>query len=576
MQLGILENILVVLLIAVGVSVIFRKLRLPVILGYIVIGAAVGPHALAWIPDLQPIRTLAEFGVVFLMFTVGLEFSLSKLISLKYSVFILGSLQVLLTIATTTLAGIALHLNWLEALVVGGVVTMSSTAIVLKLLTENLEIHNKHGQTSMGILLFQDLAVIPFLILIASFSKATASPLTWDLMIALAKGIIAVIAMLFMGRWILRPIFHLAASTQIQELFTLTVLLVTVGCAWLTNLFGLSFALGAFLAGIMLGETEFRHQIDIEIRPFRDVLLGLFFISIGMLIDISTWRQTWAWIALMLAAIMIGKTALIILLTRLARHHMTTAIRTGIILAHGGEFGFAILTLALANQLVPADYGQVILSAMLLSLAFAPILIHYNAAIAKFCFPRCFKQREVDLSTELKLLAKQVKSPILLCGYGRIGQNIALILEKEKLDYVALDFNPAIIQAARKEGKLVTYGDATHPEMLKAAGIRHAKALVICFDNVRAAKRLLHCARRLRKDIPIIVRAKDDTEFEQLQNLGADQIITETFEESLMLAQQLLLSIELAPASVSRLIHNIRTKRYALLRQAHKAADAQA
>lgn len=386
MNFSIVETTLIILLTALLVTVVFRTIRLPVILGYLVAGTLVGPHVLGWLPDTEGIKELAEFGIAFLMFTIGLDFSLSKIIKLKYSVFVLGSLQVLASIAITLLIGLFLKMTLIESIVVGCVVAMSSTAIVIKQLTEQSEVQSKHGLNAVGILLFQDLAVIPILVLIASLS-GTESGFLLTMSWALFKGVLAIIIIMGIGRWLLRPLFHLIAGTRAIELFTLSVLFVVIGAAWLSNTMGISYALGAFVAGIMLGETEFRHQINVEIRPFRDVLLGLFFVSIGMLVNVTTWFDTWIWILLLLMAIMIGKTVLIVVLCRLLKYDLARATRTGVVLSQGGEFGFAILTVALTNRLLPPDYGQVVLAALLISFALAPIIIRYNEKIAKFFFP---------------------------------------------------------------------------------------------------------------------------------------------------------------------------------------------
>jgi CPA2 family monovalent cation:H+ antiporter-2 len=386
MGLNTLEIILCVLLFALVVTSLFRKLRLSIILGYLFAGALVGPNGLGLAYDSQYTKELAEFGIVFLMFTVGLEFSLPQLFALRQPVFIIGGLQVLFTIIITTLVGIFLGMTKLSALTVGSIVAMSSTAIVVKQLNDQSELHSAHGLKAVGILLFQDLAVIPIIILIAGLAKSGHHSLSLILSLALVKGILAMLVIFLMGRWLLKPLFRVISKTRTVELFTLTVLLVTLTSAWLTNLFGLSYALGAFLAGIMLAETEFRHQIEVEIRPFRDILLGLFFMTIGMLTDVHTWYQTWQWILLLVIALTLGKGLLITAVGRVLGKNPLIAMRTGIVLAQGGEFGFAILTLALNQTILPPDYGQVMLAALLISIAIAPVLIRFNDPIARlFC-----------------------------------------------------------------------------------------------------------------------------------------------------------------------------------------------
>ena len=383
MDFSYLSDILILLATAVAVVSLCLRLHLPPILGYLTVGVVVGPHALAWIADAAHTRAFAEFGLVFLLFTIGLEFSLSLLVRMKAAVLGLGGLQVLLT--TLIIAAVSyyyLTLSIQGALVLGGIVAMSSTALVIRQLAEQQELHSPHGRNAVGILLFQDLAVIPFLILVAGPTGAMDTMPLLVVLAALAKGLLALLLILALGRWALRPLFRGIDRLGSTELFTLAVLLVALGAAGLTHQLGLSLALGAFLAGMMLGETEFRQQIEAVIRPFRDVLLGLFFITIGMLLDVQLLWAEAPRILLLLLVLMSFKWLLITGLCRLVGRNSITALRTGLVLAHGGEFGFAILALAFNSRLFPADLGQVVLTALLLSMGLAPLLIRVNGRLA--------------------------------------------------------------------------------------------------------------------------------------------------------------------------------------------------
>lgn len=567
MSFGILESILCVLLGALTISALFKRFKLPLVLGYFLVGVLMGPNALGLIPDLHEIQDIAEFGIVFLMFAIGLEFSQAKLFALKKAVFIIGGLQVLLSVLLTTGIGILLGMSLLSALVVGGIVAMSSTAIVVKQLKDQSELHTSHGLNAVGILLFQDLAVIPFIILIVGLSAKSQSSLAEIFLWALAKGVFAILLISFVGRWLLKPIFMLITRTRAAELFTLTVLLITLMAAWLTNVLGLSYALGAFLAGIMLSETEFRHQIEIEIRPFRDILLGLFFISIGMLADITQWDDYWVWIGLLLVALTVGKMLLIVLISRLTGSHRPTAIRTGLVLAQGGEFGFAILTLALAHNMLPEEYGQVILAALLISIATSPLLIYSNKKIAGWCCNRATHINDDLVQQDIFATTKGLKDHIIICGYGRVGQHVARVLDKAKFPYVGLDVDAELIKRANLAGEYAIYGDASHPGILKAAGLARAKALVISFDNLSPAIRVLALARRAHRNLPILVRCKDQDELMQLKKYGATKIVAEIFEESLTLSQYLLQEIQVPVKEVSALMAEVRNKDYDFLRR---------
>lgn len=567
MSVSILGSILSVLLTALFVTVTFRQLRLPVVLGYFLVGALMGPHALGLIPDSENIKELADFGIVFLMFTVGLEFSQPKLFALKNAVFVIGGLQVLLTILITTIIGMFLGMSMLAALVVSGIVAMSSTAIVIKQLHEQVELQSPHGLNAVGILLFQDLAVIPFIILIVALSKNTTSSLESIFIWALVKGVLAIILISISGRWFLRPLFRLIAQTRTMELFTLTVLLVTLGAAWLTNSLGLSFSLGAFLAGIMLAETEFRHQIEVEIRPFRDILLGLFFVTIGVLADISQWYETWMWIGLLLLAITVGKILLITTISRLSGTNLSESLRTGLVLAQGGEFGFAILTLALSVGLLPSEYGQVVLAALLISIAISPILISFNKQIAAFFLPRTTRRSAQLVEQEVSNLAKELDHHIVICGYGRVGQHIARLLDKANVPYIGLDIDSELIQHASLAGDKAIYGDSTHPGILRAAKLNHAKAMVISFNDLRASVKILSMVRPRFPELPILVRCKDEVELTHLKKYGATRVIAEVFEEGLTLSHHLLQLIDMPARKISELLHEARDKDYDLLRK---------
>ena len=573
MENGFFESVLVLLAIAVAVVVLFRHLHLPLILGYLVVGILVGPYALAWIPDTENTRALAEFGVVFLLFTVGLDFSLPRLMSMKTALLGLGGAQVALSVAMTAVIGVLIGMPVEGAVVVGGIVAMSSTAIVVKQLTEQLERHVPHGRAAVAILLFQDVAVVPFMILIASLANESGPSLATSLLWALLKGMGALLVILGLGRWLLRPLFHAVARTRSMELFTLAALLVTLTAAWVTDYMGLSPALGAFLAGMMLGETEFRHQLESEIRPFRDVLLGLFFITIGMLLDLPNLPVVWNWVLFLLAALLIFKTLLIAVLCRLVGSDMATALRTGLLLAQGGEFGFALLTLALDGHLLPPDYGQVILAALVLSMAMSPVLIRFNRTIADFLVPQTVQRNRQAAKDIVAHTAKGLEGHIIICGYGRVGQNVARLLEQEGFQFVALDLDPVRVQNARLAGEHVSFGDATQLEILEAAELANASALLVCIDDVTSAIKILQQVRQSYKNIPILVRARDDVHLERLQEHGATEVIPETLEASLMIATHLLLLMKVPVSRVLRNVRSMRSDRYALLRRIFPGQD---
>lgn len=567
MTFGILETLLCVLFAALIITVLLRQFKIPVVLGYFVVGALLGPHALHVIPDLDTIKKIAEFGIVFLMFTVGLEFSQPKLFALKKAVFLIGGLQVLLSVIICTGISMLLGMNMVQALVIGGIVAMSSTAIVIKQLDDQFELYTSHGLNAIGILIFQDLAVIPFFILIVGLSVQNQYALPIVFLSAVLKGTFAIFLIVFLGQRLLKPAFQFIAKTRALELFTLTVLLIALFSAWLTNWLGLSFSLGAFLAGMMLSETTFHHQIEIEIRPFRDILLGLFFITIGMLVDIKLWHETWYWIALLLCAIVIGKMGVIILISRLTGNNSSVSLRTGLVLAQGGEFGFAILTLALTYNIISVDYGQVILAALLISIAISPLLIYYNQTIAKWILPKSIQWNDNSLQQYISQETSKLNNHIIICGFGRVGQDVAKILNKILYPYIGLDIDSELIKETSLAGENVLFGDASHPGILKAAGLERAKAIVVSFDKLKPTQKVLSMVREEFPTLPIFVRCKDQIELEELKKYQPTKIVAETFEESLSLAQYLLSVLSFSENKIHALMAQARRNDYDILRK---------
>lgn len=566
MEYSILATFVFLLTNVVVIATVFRRLHIPPILGYLLVGLIVGPHALNLLPSASLINHIAEFGVVFLMFTIGLEFSLAKILAMKYLVFGFGGLQVLITSAIAFVATLLLGLHLNAALVIGGIVAMSSTAIVSKQLTDQLELNTEHGQNAIGILLFQDLAVIPFLILIPSLSKSNATilaPLGW----AFLKGGIATFVIVLAGRWILKPLFRQIAMARSIEIFTLATLLVTLSAAWLTELFGLSLALGAFMAGIMLGETEFRHQIEAEIRPFRDILLGLFFISIGMLLNLQQLPNIWGAAIVLLFILILMKGLVITMLGRKFGNNPIIALRTGIILAHGGEFGFALLSQAVDGQVIAERTSQIILTALVFSMVCAAFIIRYNKKLSAWLCPEARKVHQKERIETISIACDRLQDHVIICGFGRVGQNITRFLELEGFVSIALDMDIERVQSAQLAGENVHYGNSTNLEVLRAAGVHRAKAIIISFNDYPAAEKILHQVRQTHKDLPILVRTRDDTHLKSLQELGASEIVPEILEASLMLAYHVLILMGLPTSRALMHIRKVQKKRYTLCRQ---------
>ncbi|MBA1146458.1 cation:proton antiporter [Ectothiorhodospiraceae bacterium WFHF3C12] len=561
-----LEDVLILLTASVLVVAVFRRLYLPPIIGYLCVGVVLGPSVTGLLGGVEDVRLLAEFGVVFLLFTIGLEFSLPQLIAMRMTVMGLGGAQVLITSVVTGAVAYAIGASWQSAIVVGGALALSSTALVTKQLTEQFEVHTRHGRNAVGVLLFQDLAVVPLLVIIPILASGDPERLGAMLAWAILKGLGAFLAMLLIGRWALRPLFHEVAAARSTELFTLAVLLVALTAAWATHLAGLSLALGAFLAGVMLGETEYRHQIEADIRPFRDILLGLFFISVGMLLDLAELAATWYWVVLALAGLVLFKGAVIYAVVRLFGEDRRVAARTAIVLAQGGEFGFAVLSLALPVGVVGETAAQVVLAAIVLSMVLAPVLIRHNEGAAHRLARAGFASHGPGAAAAVRQLAEPLTDHVVICGYGRTGQNVARFLENEGIPYLALDLDPARVREAQAAGERVQFGDATHREILEATGLGNARLLVLTFEDPQAALKVLRHAREQRPDIPVTVRTRDDVYLERFREEGATEIVPETLEASLMLASHTLAMLEVPLSRVFRYVREVRADRYRVLK----------
>ena len=556
-----LSLVLILLATAVMVVVLCRVLQLPVMLGYLAVGILIGPHALAWLPDTEGTRHLAEFGVVFLMFSIGLEFSLTRLMSMKRTVFGLGGAQVLATMALVMAVSALLGLDWRTGLALGGVLAMSSTAIVSKMLVERAELNLPYGQQMMGVLLFQDLAVVPLLIVIPTLATS-GNDIPATLGLAALKAALVLLLLLVFGQHIMRQWFHVVARQKSSELFMLNVLLITLGLAFLTDLAGLSLALGAFVAGMLISETEYRYQVEEDIKPFRDVLLGLFFVTIGMKLDLIGVAGNFGWVMLTLLALILFKGLIVALLARALEGDWGVALRSAIGLAQAGEFGFVLLTLADGAHLLGGTTMQIVLAAMLLSMLAAPFLIQHGEAIARRFSAAEWTSRAMQMH-QIAIRSMGSNDHVIVCGYGRSGSTLARFLEDEKLPFIALDLDSRRVRAAVADNKSVVYGDAAKREVLMAAGLMRAKALVISYKDKHSALAILRHVKELRPDLPVVVRTNDDTNLEVLKEAGAAEVVAEVLEGSVMLASQALLMAGVPLTRVIRRVQENRARRYA-------------
>jgi CPA2 family monovalent cation:H+ antiporter-2 len=466
-----------------------------------------------------------------------------------------------------------MDISWRAAFALGGALAMSSTAIVSKMLTERLELESPHGRQIIGILLFQDLAVVPLLILVPALARNTGDMLP-TLALATMKAVVVLVLLLVIGQRLMRGWFHIVVKRRSQELFMLNLLLITLGAAWITEKAGLSLALGAFVAGMLISETEYKYQVEEDIKPFRDVLLGLFFITIGMLLNVKLVLANWWLVLLLLAGPVLLKFGLIAGLAKLFGATTGVALRTGLALAQAGEFGFVLLNQAGGLQLMDPLIIQLILASMVLSMLAAPFIIEKSDAIVMKLSSSEWMMQSLAL-TQIAARTMTTKKHVIIAGFGRSGQSLAKLLEEEGIAYHALDLDPDRVREAQAAGANVSFGDAARRESLVAAGVHRAAAMVITFASTPAALKILHFAHEVAPSLPVIVRSHDDSDLEKLRNAGAAEVVPEAIEGSLMLASHALVMLGVPLRRVVHRVQAARDERYASMRgYFHGASDA--
>jgi len=569
-----LPLILILLVSSVLAVAMFRAFRLPAMLAYFLVGVALGPYTFGLLPDTNANREFAEFGIVFLMFSIGLEFSLPQLYAMRKKVLGLGGAQVVVSLTISMIVAKLAGLDWPAAFVIGSALTMSSTAIVSKILAERVDLNSRHGRLSIGVLLFQDIAVVPVLVLIPALGM-TNHNLMDVLGLAMLKAVAMLLFLFTIGKWLINPWFNLLASQRSRELFVMNVLMVTLLLAYATKLAGLSYALGAFIAGMLISETKYRYQVESDISPFRDILLGLFFISVGMLLNLQEIFLNIGLVLIILVGFMLLKATVVGLVVRLVKYEAGVAIRTGLILAQAGEFSFVILALGVEQKLISGQALQLILAASLLSMVIAPFLIQYNGRIARRLV-RSYSRNSGQVVQDIDDVGKHLHNHVIICGYGRSGQYLGRFLKEENIPFIALDIDPTRVLEASAAGENVMFGDAARRVVLEAAGGTRAKALIISYADNRASMKILHIVQENYPQLPVIVRTVDDSNMEALRAAGAAEVVPEILEGSLMLASHALMLLGVPLNRVVKRIRLFREERYKLFRgYFHGISDAE-
>ena len=548
-------ELLAMLMSAVAMVWLFRRLHLPAILAYLVAGMLVGEHGFAFAQEHVDYEHFAELGIVFLLFTLGLEFSLPKLLAMRHLVAAVGSLQVVISLLVFMIIALITGQSFGSAFVIGGILALSSTAIVIRQLSETGAMKRKSGQISVAVLLFQDVAVVPLLIIIPMFAQDSDTSMILALLIALVKGVVVVSVLLMAGKWLLPRLFNLVAQVRTDELFVLTTLLVTLVASALTQWFGLSMALGAFLAGMMLGESQYKHQLEADIRPYRDILLGLFFVTVGMKLDIGVLIASPIKIVTILVGFMVIKIAVIKKLAVMSGEQPKDAWASGIMLAQMGEFGFVLIALANQINLLPVDVASILLGVGVISMAITPYMIEHARSWGLWLS----NEKEVDTRHLEELPANtQLRDHVIICGFGRIGQTVSRFLKQENIEFVAIDIDPLRATKAREAGENVLFGSSRQNELLHAAHLSEAKLVVIAFGEDKQSLEVIQKVRSLSQDVPILVRTRNDDQLQVLQDAGANQVVPESLEGSLMLVSQVL---SLTGVPFSRIFRRVQTER---------------
>ncbi len=568
-QLDFLVDVLIFLAAAVVAVPIFQRLRSSMVLGYLVAGIVIGPHGLALIEESETTRGLGELGVVFLLFTVGLELSVDRLRLIRSYILGLGTTQVAISGlaigAVAMLAGLTVE----AAIVIGAALALSSTAVVLQLLSERGELASRVGRISIAILLLQDLAVVPFLVLVPSLAD-TGGMLALDVPIKMLEAAAAVAVMVAVGRLVLRPLFRTIAVGRSPELFAAVTLLVLLGMSWTTSWLGLSPAIGGFLAGLLLAETEFRHQVAADIAPFRGLLMGLFFITVGMGLDLGLAVGKAGLVVGLAVALIAGKGVITAGLCRIGGQRWGPSVHVGLILAQGGEFGFIMIALAMKAGILVLETGDILIATIALTMAATPLLAALgNRADRRL---RAGEARRIDDDV---VDVHDLKDHVIVAGFGRVGRSVGKTLTAAGIPYVAIEFEPTRVAEARAQGLPVFYGDATRADMMEAMGAGRARAAVVIMDNADAAERTVHQLHQRYPALHIFVRARDNRHRRRLEAAGASGIVHETYEMSLQLGGKLLRRLGTDEDKVAEIIHDRRADDYAQLSDVILPAVAQ-
>jgi CPA2 family monovalent cation:H+ antiporter-2 len=554
-----LREVLIFLVVAVMVVPLFGRFKVSPILGFLIAGVLIGPFGLRAISGVEEVRQFAELGIVFLLFKVGLDLSLDRLVQMRRLVFGLGSTQVVITGAVISVVAHIWGNNATSSIVIGFALALSSTAIVTKLLVEGNAIASTHGRTSFSVLLFQDLAVVPILLLVALLTGSEDGSLLAASALALGRAALAVAVIALLGRFVLRRLFRFVAAAKRPEVFMamtlLTILVTAVGTAYA----GLSMALGAFMAGLMLAGTEFRHQIESDIAPYEGLLLGLFFLSVGMGIDLSIVGPLYIELVASVVGLMIIKGVIMIGAAILFGLTFANAVRSGVLLSQAGEFAFVVFAAAsiVPNELLSAEVAQFMTVVAAATMIISPMLPFVANRLGERLDSENAHRNQNDLDFS------GLRDHVIIAGFGRSGQMVAKVLETEGIPYVGVDTDAKLIGQCRAAGETAFFGDGTSAHILERLAIDRAGAVLVTMNDTHAAGRTLSEVRRNWPKVPVFVRARDAAHSQELRRLGADHIVPEALESSLQLSGRVLVAMGTPTEAVNEIIEQFRDNEYA-------------
>ncbi len=564
------HKLLIILGFSIPVIYIFNKLKFPSIIGFLITGIIIGPYGLKLITDTAGIQLMAEIGVAFLLFTIGVEISLSRFLKHLSEFLLTGGLQILFTFLAGIVIGLILQFSITQAIFVGFLIAHSSSALALKMLKDRGDEDSSHGRISIGINLFQNIIVVPMMLLIP-FLAGNSGPTTGEIFWKLFKSILIIVAILVAARYIIPFILERLANTRMRDVFVITSIVITLGIAWLTHALGLSLAIGAFLAGLAISDTDFTHQIISDINPFRDIFLSVFFVSLGMILNLDFARQNLSYILFISFVIILIKAAIVFGLVKILKYPLRTMILSGVLLSQIGEFSFVLASIGFKNNIISEYIYQIFISASVLTFIVSPLLIAFTYyMLSRKSVSTLLAKTKV--SDEPQML---VKNHVIVCGMGLNGRNLIKVLKETAINYVIIDLNFKHISDAKKQGERnIIWGDASNTEILKRANIQTARVIVIAISDRFLTKSCVSVAKALNPNLHVIVRTKYVTDIEELQALGADDIIPEEFETSIQIFSRVLRMFHIPNSIILAQGTIIRNKSYGVFRQVRYTQEA--